>query len=147
MRSNQHRTIDHKYVSSHTVINYITYLFNKRQKQPPEMFCKKIRSQKFCRIYRPQVSNFIQKETPTNVFSCNFCKNFWEQLFYRTNPDDCFCRGITKSFERISCKHSNCQFSSRKTAILGSPVGMKRTLSWAAWNYHLSCPSLRTSFT
>ena len=59
------------------------------QKQPPEAFCKKMRSWKFHKIYRktpvpeaflnkvaglrPQASNFIKKEALVQVFSCEFC--------------------------------------------------------------------------
>ena len=37
------------------------------QKQPPELFYKKV----FLKI---GASNFIKTETPTQVFSCEFCE-------------------------------------------------------------------------
>ena len=30
----------------------------------------------------------IKKETLVHVFLCEFCKNFWEQIFYRTASVD-----------------------------------------------------------
>ena len=70
------------------------------QKQPPEVFCKKICSWKFHKIHRktpvpeaffnkaaglrpvtllkkrlwPQACNFIKKEILVQVFSCEFCE-------------------------------------------------------------------------
>ena len=44
-----------------------------KQKQSPQVFCKKI-------------FNFIKKETPTKVFSCEFCEIIKNILFYRTPP-------------------------------------------------------------
>ena len=60
-------------------------LLDKLQKQPPDVFCKKRCSQKFHKIHRKRsvpeslfcrskTSNFIKKETLTQVFSCEFCK-------------------------------------------------------------------------
>ena len=34
--------------------------------------------------------NFINKETPVQAFSCEFCKIFRSSFFYRTPPDDYF---------------------------------------------------------
>ena len=34
--------------------------------------------------------NFIQKEAPAKVFSCEFLKKFSQHLFYRAPPTDCF---------------------------------------------------------
>ena len=57
------------------------------QKQPPEVFCRKMCSWKFHKIHRktpvpeaffnrlwPQACNFIKKETLVQVFSCEFCE-------------------------------------------------------------------------
>ena len=41
--------------------------------------------------YRPEASNFIKKETPTQVFPCEFCETFTNTFFYRTSPGNCFC--------------------------------------------------------
>ena len=35
---------------------------------------------------RPWVCNFIKKETPTQVFSCEFCEIFKNTSFYGTLP-------------------------------------------------------------
>ena len=35
---------------------------------------------------RPPVCNFIKKDTPTQVFSCEFCEIFKSTFFYRTPP-------------------------------------------------------------
>ena len=48
------------------------------QKQPPEMFCEKSCFWKFHQIHREtpvlesKACNFIKKETPAQVFSCQF---------------------------------------------------------------------------
>ena len=44
-------------------------MFNK-QKQPPEVFCKKHLGQSL----PGAASNFIKKETLAQVFSCEFCE-------------------------------------------------------------------------
>ena len=51
-----------------------------RNKQPPEVLCKKRYSQKFQKIYKkkpvpePQACNLIKKETLTQLFFCEFYK-------------------------------------------------------------------------
>ena len=60
----------------------------------PEMFCKKGVLKNFENLtgnncaevsfllkYRPEAQNFIKKETPTQVFSCEFCKIYKSTLF------------------------------------------------------------------
>ena len=46
------------------------------QKEPPEVFCNKICSLKFCKIHRktPEACSFIKKEALTQVFFYEFCK-------------------------------------------------------------------------
>ena len=41
-----------------------------------EVFCKK----------ECEACNFIKKETPAQVFSCEFCEIFKNTFFYRTPP-------------------------------------------------------------
>ena len=49
-----------------------------KQKQPPEVFCKRVCSSKFWQNSReqarPETCNFIKKEAPALVFSCKFCE-------------------------------------------------------------------------
>ena len=47
------------------------------QKQPLNVFCKK------SILKKVWACNIIKKETPTQVFSCEFCE-ILEQLFHRT---------------------------------------------------------------
>ena len=35
---------------------------------------------------RPLALNFIKKETPTQMFSCEYCKISKNNFFYRTSP-------------------------------------------------------------
>ena len=90
----------------------------KTQKQPPEVFCKKRFSYKFRKIHRktpvpePKACNFIKKESLTQVFSCEFCKISKNTFFYRTPPDDCFCR------QEFSGWGYNVSFKLLKTEIL-----------------------------
>ena len=46
----------------------------KKQKQPPEVFCKK----------RSEANNFIKKEPLAQVFSCEFCEISKNSSSYRT---------------------------------------------------------------
>ena len=65
------------------------------QKQPQKLFYKKGASKKFLKVHRkvPTLEsfffNFIKKETPTQVFSCEFCQILRTPVF-RTHPDDYF---------------------------------------------------------
>ena len=43
-------------------------------------------------LYFNKSCSCIRKETPAQVFSCEFCKKFLEQLFYRAPPGYCFWR-------------------------------------------------------
>ena len=76
------------------------------QKQPIEVFYKKICSQKFHKIHKKmpvpeacnfikketlEACNFIKKETLAQVFSCKFLEISKNILFYGTPPGDCFC--------------------------------------------------------
>ena len=88
--------------------------------QPPEVFCKKMCSQKFCKIHRktpvpksfflkscsPQACNFLKKETLAQVFSsesCEIYKNtfFIEHLRVTTSGID------TSRFETMQIYHTN----------------------------------------
>ena len=68
----------------------ISYYHNPLEKQPPEVFYKKNCSEKFCNNHMKapvveslfnkfgglQACNFFKKETPTQVFSREYCQNF-----------------------------------------------------------------------
>ena len=36
--------------------------------------------------------NLVPKETSTQVLPCEYCKNFYEQLFLYNTSDGCFCQ-------------------------------------------------------
>ena len=69
---------------------------NDSQKQPPEVFYKKIVLENFAKFIGKHLSqslffnkfaracNFIKKETLVQVFSCEFCEIFKNTFFYRT---------------------------------------------------------------
>ena len=70
----------------------------------PEVFCKKVALKNFpiftgkhlCQsLFFNKVagaaSNFIKKETLTQVFSCEFCKIFKNSLFLKNTSGGCFC--------------------------------------------------------
>ena len=40
----------------------------------------------FDKFADPQTCNFIKKETPTQVFSCEYCEILKNNFFYRTTP-------------------------------------------------------------
>ena len=61
-----------------------TFLDKFFQKQPPEVFYKKV----VLKGLRPAALS--KKETLAHVFSCEFRKIFKNTFFYRTPPDDCF---------------------------------------------------------
>ena len=44
---------------------------------------------------RAKACNFIEKETPTQMFSCEICEIFENTFFYRTTPGDCFLKSLT----------------------------------------------------
>ena len=60
----------------------------------PEVFCKKdvLRTsqnlQENTRVYsdRPKACDLVKKETPAQVFFCEFCEIFKNTFFYRTPP-------------------------------------------------------------
>ena len=72
------------------------------QKQPPEVFCQKGVLKNFAKFtgkhqcqslffnkvagLRPKACNFIKKEAPALVFSCEFCEIFKNTFLYRTPP-------------------------------------------------------------
>ena len=51
--------------------------------------------------------NFIKIETSAQVFSCEFYEHFWEHLFHRTLPSNCFycyyLKHLTFEFFFLSC--------------------------------------------
>ena len=53
------------------------------QKQPPEVFYKKVFSEQFFNFHRktPEGLQLYQKETPTQVFSCEYCEIFKNTYF------------------------------------------------------------------
>ena len=53
------------------------------QKQPPEVLHKKACSKQFCNFYRktPESLQLYQKQTPTQVFSCEYCEIFTNTYF------------------------------------------------------------------
>ena len=71
---------------------------NSTQKQPPETFYKNAVLKNFAiftgkhlcwsfffnKVAGLQGNNFIKKETPTQAFSCEYCKNFKKSFFYGT---------------------------------------------------------------
>ena len=62
------------------------------QKQPPEVFCKKRCSQKFCIIHRKtpsQFCNFNKKRPWHRCFPVNFMIFLRTTFSYRTQPGDC----------------------------------------------------------
>ena len=67
------------------------YSNNDYQKQPPEVFCKKVVLRNFAKFTRKhlcqsQACNFIKNETLEQVFSCEFCEISKNTFFYRTPP-------------------------------------------------------------
>ena len=46
--------------------------------------------------------NFVEKETPAQMFSCEFCEISKKHLFCRTPLDDCFCPLGTTVFKATS---------------------------------------------
>ena len=42
-------------------------------------------------LLQPQACKFIKKETPAQVFSCEFCKTSEKPFSYKTPSGDCFC--------------------------------------------------------
>ena len=40
----------------------------------------------FNKVAGLSVCNFIKKETPAQMFSCEYCKNFKNSFLYRTSP-------------------------------------------------------------
>ena len=64
------------------------FRFDKDQKQPPEVFCKRV----FLEISQnsqPQPCNFIKKETLARVFSGEFCE-ISMNLFLQSTSGGCF---------------------------------------------------------
>ena len=63
-----------------------------------------------------QAWNFIKKETPTQVFSCDFYKIFLEHLFYRTFPGtwSIALAWITNFFSFSFFELTHCLFDSYK---------------------------------
>ena len=68
----------------------------------------------------PRVCNLIEKEAPTQVFSCEFCEIFKNTLFYRTPPAAASgCNNIkvvpiaksTKFSQKIKCLLFSCFIS------------------------------------
>ena len=78
--------------------------FLKQQKQPTEVFRKMM----FLKISRYSYDNTCLGvcmqafwlatllKTPTQMFSCEYCKNFYEHLFWRTLENDCFLNSLSK---------------------------------------------------
>ena len=68
--------------------------FRKKERQPNEVFSKKViknftkfTAKHLCRIIfliRLQTCNFIKKEIPTQMFSCEFCETFKSRFISRT---------------------------------------------------------------
>ena len=61
----------------------------KKQKQPPEVFCKKDVLRNFAKFKGKHLCqslffDFIRKETPVQVFSCEFCETSKNNFFHRT---------------------------------------------------------------
>ena len=50
------------------------------------MFLKIAQSSQKTRVSEPGVCNFIKKETPTLVFSYEYCKIFKDNFIHRTSP-------------------------------------------------------------
>ena len=59
------------------------------QKQPPEVFCKKVVLKNFAkftgkRLCQSLFFNKVKKESLVQVFACEFCEIFKNNFFYRT---------------------------------------------------------------
>ena len=74
-------------------------------------------SQKFRKIYRktpvsvsrkPQACSFIKKETLTQVFSCEFCKNFKNTFLteYLRETSSVMKKSMLKNFIFVQCNYS-----------------------------------------
>ena len=74
-------------------------------------------SQKFRKIYRktpvsvsrkPQACSFIKKETLTQVFSCEFCKNFKNTFLteYLRETSSVIKKSMLKNFIFVQCNYS-----------------------------------------
>ena len=81
-----------------------------QQKQPPEVFCKKVVLRNFAKFTgnqlcqnlffnRPEACNFIEKETLAQVFSCEFCE-FFQNTFSWGTPL------VAASESRFECKQT-----------------------------------------
>ena len=66
----------------------------------PELFCKKDVLENFIKFTGKQACNFIEKETLTQVFSCEFCEIFKNTFFHRTPP-------VAASYSRL---HFYCHY-------------------------------------
>ena len=90
------------------------------QKQPPDVFCKKRCSEKYCKIHRKtpvpeslflikfhaSACNFIKKETLAQVFSYEFCEIPKNTFSLRTLLSDCFWGLQTNISEAVSWRCS-----------------------------------------
>ena len=90
------------YCHKKSLRNFLRGIFRTQRGSRPEVFCKKMRSENFCKNHRkttmseslfykvaglrPQACNFIERNTLAQVFSCEFCKIFKNNFFYRAPP-------------------------------------------------------------
>ena len=47
----------------------------------------------------------LLKRRLAQMFSCDFCENFWKNLFYRTPPGDCFWMPYFENYFNESCEY------------------------------------------
>ena len=90
------------YCHKKSLKNFLRGIFRTQRGSRPEVFCKKMCSENFCKNHRkttvseslfykvaglrPHTCNFIERNTLAQVLSCEFCKIFKYNFFYRAPP-------------------------------------------------------------
>ena len=72
----------------------VEFFFAKFAKFTGKHLCQSLFFNKVAGKHLCQSLFFIKRETPAQVFSCEFCKKFLEHLFHRTPPNGYSCKKL-----------------------------------------------------